>query len=174
MMPGRVRPTGREVFFPNDELIVSKTDVRGRITYVNRTFIAISGYEEDELLGEPHSVIRHPEMPRCIFRLLWETIQAEREIFAFVKNMCKNGDHYWVLAHVTPTLGANGAITGFHSNRRVPERAHVSMFSELYGRLLAEEKRHADWRFGMQESAQLLADTTTAAGFSYEEFVFSV
>jgi PAS domain S-box-containing protein len=169
-----IQPTGREVFFPQDELIVSKTDIRGHISYVNRTFIDISGFTESELLGEPHSVIRHPEMPRCIFQLLWESIKSEREIFAFVKNMCKNGDHYWVLAHVTPTFDSRRAITGFHSNRRVPERKHVSMFTALYEKLLNEEKRQSDWRSGMKESARILAETTAAAGVDYEQYIFSI
>jgi PAS domain S-box-containing protein len=172
--PNGITPTNREAFFPADELIVSKTDLRGHITYVNRTFIDISGYEESELLGEPHSVIRHPGMPRCIFQLLWETIKSEREIFAFVKNMCKNGDHYWVLAHVTPTFDSARAVTGFHSNRRVPERKHVAMFSDLYEKLLAEERRHSDRRSGIRESAQILAQTTATAGMDYERYMFSI
>ena len=174
MRLNNITPTHREAFFPSDELIVSKTDVRGHITYVNRTFVDISGYEESELLGEPHSIIRHPEMPRCIFQLLWETIKSEREIFAFVKNMCKNGDHYWVLAHVTPTFDSSRTVTGFHSNRRVPERKHVAMFSDLYEKLLAEERRHSDWRAGIQDSARILAQTTAAAGMDCEQYVFSI
>lgn len=89
-------PTGVERFFREDEVIVSKTDLKGRLTYVNRVFINISGYQEPELLGEPHSLIRNPEMPRSVFKLLWDTIGAGREIFAYVNNMSKNGDHYWV------------------------------------------------------------------------------
>jgi PAS domain S-box-containing protein len=174
MRESSVSPTNREVFFPADELIVSKTDIRGLITYVNRTFIDISGYQEGELLGEPHSIIRHPAMPRCIFQLLWETIKDGHEIFAFVKNMCKNGDHYWVFAHVTPTFDSRRAVIGFHSNRRVPERKHVAMFSDLYDKLLAEEKRHSDWRTGMQQSARVLAQTVAAAEFGYEQYVFSI
>jgi PAS domain S-box-containing protein len=169
-----VTPTNREVFFPRDDLIVSKTDLRDHISYVNRTFIDISGYDEAELLDEPHSVIRHPEMPRCIFQLLWETIKSEHEIFAFIRNMCKNGDHYWVLAHVTPTFDSNRTVIGFHSNRRVPERKHVAMFSDLYEKLLTEERRHSDWRSGIKESTRILAQTTAAAGLDYEQYVFSI
>jgi PAS domain S-box-containing protein len=174
MTPSDIRPTGREVYFPTDDVIVSKTDPQGRITYVNRTFITISGYVESELLGEPHNIIRHPDMPRCVFRLLWETIQAKREIFAFVKNMTKSGDHYWVLAHVTPTLDASQSVLGFHSNRRVPERKQVAIFSDLYAKLLAEERRHTDWRVGMAEAAKILENTSASAGVSYEQFMFTV
>jgi PAS domain S-box-containing protein len=86
-------PTGQEVRFPETGLIVSKTDLRGVITYANELFTEVCGYHEDELLGRPHSIIRHPEMPRCVFKLLWDTIQDGHEIFAFVVNLCKSGDH---------------------------------------------------------------------------------
>ena len=149
MREGGVQPTGRERFFPEDEIIVSKTDLKGRITYVNQTFMSVADYTEEELLGQPHSIIRHPDMPRCIFKLLWDTLKAEQEIFAFVKNMAKTGDHYWVHAHVTPTFDARRNVIGYHSNRRVPERKQVQLFDQIYGELLAEEKRHSDWRTGM-------------------------
>ena len=77
-----ITPTGVERFFPEDEVIVSKTDVKGRITYANETFLNIAGYTEEEVLGQPHSMIRHPDMPRCVFKLLWDTIKARSEIFA--------------------------------------------------------------------------------------------
>ena len=85
----------------------------------------IAGYTEQEVLGKPHSLIRHPHMPRCVFKLLWDTIAGGDEIFAYVVNRCKNGDHYWVLAHVTPSRNTNGDIIGYHSNRRVPDRKIV-------------------------------------------------
>jgi len=89
----RVQPTSRERLWGEEEIIVSKTDLKGIITYANRTFLKVSGYSEEELLGKPHSIIRHPDMPRCVFKLLWDTIEAGREILAYVKNMAKNGDH---------------------------------------------------------------------------------
>ena len=93
-MPDR-QVTGHEVFFDDDEIIVSKTDLTGKITYANDMFLRIAGYKEVEVLGQPHSLIRHPDMPRSIFKLLWDTISAGGEIFAYVMNRCKNGDHYW-------------------------------------------------------------------------------
>ena len=103
-----VRPTGIERFFEEDEIIVSKTDPKGVITYANRVFLRIAQYEEEEILGAAHNIIRHPDMPQCIFDLLWKTIASGQEIFAYVKNMAKNGDHYWVFAHVTPTFDSAG------------------------------------------------------------------
>jgi|SRR5579862_25394 PAS domain S-box-containing protein len=174
MRASHVAPTGRERFFPEDEIIVSKTDLKGRITYVNQTFMTVADFTEEELLGQPHSIIRHPDMPRCVFKLLWDTLEAKSEIFAFVKNMAKNGDHYWVLAHVTPTFDERRNVTGYHSNRRVPERKHVELFDGIYGELLAEEKRFTDWRAGMESAGRLLEKMIAAKNMEYEEFVFSV
>ena len=169
-----VTPTNVERFFPEDDIIVSKTDLRGHITYANETFLTIAGYTEEEVLGQPHSIIRHPDMPRCVFQLLWDTLKERKEIFAYVKNMTKHGDHYWVFAHVTPTFGANEQVTGYHSNRRVPDRQQVDLFTDIYRQLLAEERRHPDWRVGMEAAGKMLAGMIAAKKMEYEEFVFSV
>lgn len=169
-----VRPTGRERTFGRDEIIVSKTDTHGKITYANRVFVRVSGYSEEELLGAPHSLIRHPEMPRCVFKLLWDTIGAGKEIFAYVVNLARDGDHYWVLAHVTPTFDPAGRIVGYHSNRRVPARRAVDAIRATYAVLLAEERRHPDRAAGMRASTALLLATLQKAGVTYEQFVFSL
>lgn len=171
--PTRSQLTGVERTFDADEFIVSKTDVKGHITYANSVFLRISGYEEDEVLGRPHSMIRHSDMPRCIFRLLWERIQSGREIFAYVVNAAKNGDHYWVLAHVTPTFDMNGNTTGFHSNRRKPRAEQVATVKPLYDRLVALEDGHANRRQGLEESTLLLNRILSEKGLSYDEFVLS-
>jgi len=136
----RPTPTQVERTFGEDEIIVSKTDTRGRITYANDVFCRVSLYSEDELLGQPHSLIRHPDMPRAVFQLLWDAIQAGREIFAYVVNLAADGAHYWVLAHVTPSFDPAGRVVGYHSNRRSPHRDAVTAASELYARLRAEER----------------------------------
>ena len=169
-----VRPTQVERFFPDEDIIVSKTDPKGRITYVNETFMNIASFTEEELLGQPHSIIRHPDMPRCVFKLLWDTIESGKEIFAYVKNMAKNGDYYWVFAHVTPTFSSAGRITGYHSNRRVPERHQVQLFSDVYAKLLQEERRHGDWRAGMNAATAMLTGMLAERGVDYERFMFSV
>jgi PAS domain S-box-containing protein len=169
-----VQPTGVERKLGNDELIVSKTDTKGRITYANRVFVRISGFSEAELLGQPHNLVRHPDMPRCVFKLLWDTIEAGREIFAYVKNMSRNGDHYWVLAHVTPTFDERGQITGYHSNRRAPARAALQEIEPIYAELLRIEQRHEDRRQGMAAATEALVDKLTAAGIDYERMVFDV
>ncbi|HTR66710.1 MAG TPA: PAS domain-containing protein [Terriglobales bacterium] len=174
MKQSTVQPTRREQTFREDEIIVSKTDIKGVITYANKTFLDISGYTEEELLGQPHNIIRHPEMPQCVFKLLWDTLLQRQEIFAYVKNMCKNGDYYWVFAHVTPTYGAANRIIGYHSNRRVPDRHQVQMFEGIYARLRAEEKRHSDWRRGMEAAGQMLMNMVAEKNMSYDEFMFAV
>jgi PAS domain S-box-containing protein len=169
-----VQPTGVERFFEEDEIIVSKTDVKGIITYANPVFLRIAQMEEEEVLGTAHNIIRHPDMPRCVFDLLWKTIAGGQEIFAYVKNMAKSGDHYWVFAHVTPTFDAAGGITGYHSNRRVPDRGAVETAAGLYRKLLAEEQRHRDWREGMAAATRMLEGVLADAKMSYEEFAFAV
>ncbi|VAW10771.1 putative sensor (PAS) domain for methyl-accepting chemotaxis sensory transducer [hydrothermal vent metagenome] len=164
--------TGVENFFDENEIIVSKTDLKGRITYCNDVFLRIAGYTEAECLGQPHSLIRHPDMPRCIFGLLWDTIQGGQEIFAYVINRSKNGNHYWVNAHVTPSRDGSGQIIGYHSNRRVPDRRIVeSSIIPLYKDLLAEEQRHANAKSGMQASAGMVHALLADARIEYDEFV---
>lgn len=169
-----VQPTGRAVTFGDDEVIVSKTDPTGRITYVNHLFKRIAGYAEAELLGQPHSVIRHPDMPRCVFKLLWGTLQSGAEIFAYVKNMTKTGDHYWVFAHVTPTFDASGRIVGYHSNRRTPNAQALARIEPLYAQLLAEENRHANRKDGMEAAFATLVKALEQQGVAYDQFVFSL
>lgn len=174
MAKAGVSPTNREVFFEQGEIIVSKTDPTGRITYANDIFLKISGYTEDETLGQPHSFIRHPDMPRCVFRLLWEAIQAKGEIFAYVKNMTKTGDHYWVLAHVTASLDGNNSILGYHSNRRKPKPSNVALVSELYKKLKAVEDRPSNRKDGLSESYDHLMGVLKDKGVSYDEFVLTL
>ncbi len=173
MVQHRVQPTDREITFGEDEIIVSKTDVKGVILYANRTFLKVSGYTEAEVLGKPHNVIRHPHMPRCVFKLLWDTIASGNEIFAYVKNMAKSGDYYWVFAHVTPTFGTSGGIVGYHSSRRSPERHQIELFEGIHAKLLAEENRHSDWREGMAAATRMLLAAVAEKKMDYGEFVFS-
>src|ERR1017187_6768808 len=93
MNTGSFPLTGKERFFGEEEIFVSKTDLKGHITYANEVFLRVAGYDEEEVLGQPHSMIRHPAMPRCVFKLLWDQIQVGREIFAYVVNRAKTGDH---------------------------------------------------------------------------------
>ena len=113
--------TSNEIVLRDDTMIVSKTDLKGRITYVNRDFLDISGFTEKELIGEPHNIVRHPDMPAEAFEDLWDTLKAGRPWTGYVKNRCKNGDYYWVLANATP-IWDHGQVTGYLSVRRKASR----------------------------------------------------
>ena len=167
--------TGVERTFADDEIIVSKTDTAGRITYANDVFLRICGYREDELLDQPHSLIRHPDMPRAVFKLLWDRIADGGEIFAFVVNRCRNGDYYWVLAHVTPDFDETGRIVGYHSSRRLPKRPALAAVVPLYAQMLALEASHADGKAGTAAATALLERAIAASGCDgYDRFVFSL
>ena len=174
MVKDVIVPTGRESAFLDDELIVSKTDLSGRITYANNVFLRVSRYLPHEIIGAPHNVIRHPDMPRCIFRLLWETIEAKNEMFGYILNMASNGDHYWVFAHVTPSFDRGGNHVGYHSNRRKPEPDKVAKVVRLYATLLEEERRASDPKAGLVNSYNKLQDILKNEGVGYDEFIFSL
>lgn len=168
-------PTGREVFFDRDDIIVSKTDLKGHITYANDTFLDIAGYTEAEVVGQPHNLIRHPDMPRCVFKLLWATLEQGNEIFAYVVNLTKNGDHYWVLAHVTPSRDAGGNIVGYHSTRRVPNPDTIrNTIIPLYRELSEIEQSAANRKDGMQTAFAHLVAKLEDNGVEYDEFVASL
>ncbi len=166
--------TGVERHLGQDDIIVSKTDPRGVITYANQTFLDIAAYTEAEVLGRAHNLIRHPHMPGAVFRYLWQTIAAGQEVFAYVVNRCKNGDHYWVFAHVTPTFSKDGTILGYHSNRRSPRREAVGRISKVYQSILEEERRHANPKQAAAAGLEFLVKTVKATGGSYEDFIFGL
>lgn len=173
-MSRHTQPSGIERHFGDDEIIVSKTDPRGIITYTNDVFQRVSGYSEHELIGAPHSLIRHPDMPRSVFRLLWDVIGARQEIFAYVLNLCRNGDHYWVLAHVTPSFGPDGQLVGYHSNRRRPSRNAIAAIQPVYAALLAEERRHERKADAIAAASTVLTRHLTEARTTYEAFVWGL
>lgn len=158
-----------EVFFGEDEFIVSKTDLKGRITYGNALFIKISGYEESELLGAPHNILRHPDMPRAVFKLLWDQIGAKKEIFAYVINKTKTGDFYWVYAQVTPSFDDSGKVIGYHSVRRKPKKSALDLIAPLYSALLNAEKSG-----GLEASNRLLSSELNKLGKTYDQFILSI
>ncbi len=173
-MAKTISPTGREIYFDRDDIIVSKTDLKGRLTYANNLFQTLAGYSESELLGKQHNIIRHPDMPRAVFKLLWDTILGGGEIFAYVKNMSRNGDHYWVLAHVTPSFDASGQMIGFHSNRRAPDRKAVETITAVYADLLRIEAQHRNGKDALAASTQHFQEYVSTTRKSYDELVLSL
>lgn len=166
--------SGRERLMDDDDIIVSKTNLKGHLTYANDVFLSIADFSAAEVLGKPHSIVRNDAMPRCIFKLLWDTVRSGREIFAYVVNRTKGGDYYWVLAHVTPSLDASGQVSGYHSNRRKPTPAAIATIGALYQQLLEEEGRHANRKQGLEASSQLLENILAQKGVSYDRFVLSL
>ncbi|MGM0533856.1 MAG: PAS domain-containing protein [Campylobacterota bacterium] len=165
-MKQTITPTGREKKLDANDFIVSKTDLKGKLTYCNRIFIDLAGYSEAELLGKAHNIVRHPKMPRVIFKLLWDRVKAKKEIFAFVINLCKDGGHYWVYANVTASTDANGKVLGYYSVRRKPAKKAVETIEKLYETLLQKERNG-----GMEESMRYLDSLLEQKGVSYDEYV---
>lgn len=159
----------QEIFFDEDQFIVSKTDLQGKITYGNSLFIRMSGYSELELIGAPHNLLRHEDMPAIVFKLLWQQIKAGDEIFAYVKNKTKNGNYYWVFAHATPSFDLERNISNFHSVRRKPKAAALEVIKPLYSQLLKIEKSS-----GIEASKIMLDKILKEKGVTYDEFILSI
>lgn len=168
-----IQPTDKELVMRDDDFIVSKTDTKGRITYANKVFVEFSGFEESEFLGKQHNVIRHPDMPRCVFKLLWDHIQGGREIFAYVKNICKDGSYYWVLANVTPSVDDKGQVVGYYSVRRKPNAKAIAQVTPLYQQLLQIEQA-AGSRDAIDASLAHFNQVLNQKGVSYERFILDL
>jgi len=172
---GNPQLTGVERTFDSDEVIVSKTDLDGKLTYVNRTFCKLAGYDEQQCLGEQHNMVRNPNMPRSVFFLLWDTLKSGKEIFAYVVNRSGNGDHYWVFAHVTPSFDGGGNIVGYHSNRRVPNSEILNTrIIPLYEDLLQIEKSADSPKDGMEAACKKVQTILGEARMGFNEFMFSL
>jgi PAS domain S-box-containing protein len=158
-----------ELQMNENEFIVSKTDLNGNITYGNETFIQMSGYRENELLNAPHNILRHDDMPKVIFKLLWERIQHPVGIYAYVKNKTKNGDYYWVFAYVTPSYDTRGKKIGYYSVRRRPTQKAIRTIEALYRELIQIEREG-----GVGASLSHLNGLLKEKGVTYDQFVFAL
>ena len=142
-MKPAITPNNNEKKLGDNDFIVSKTDSSGRITYANRIFMEIAGYPEHELLGVQHNIIRHPDMPRGVFRFMWNTLKSGEEFFGFAKNLCADGGYYWVFANITPDYDNSGKLQGYYSVRRNPPRTALEVIIPIYREMLAIEKRNS-------------------------------
>lgn len=172
-MKYKIEPTRHERVMREDDFIVSKTDLKGRITYCNRIFIEFSGYDESALLDAQHNIVRHPDMPRGVFKFLWDTLEQKKECFAYVKNMSKNGDFYWVFANITPDLDAQGNAVGYFSVRRKASPKAIEVVTGLYKAMLDAENR-AGPKDACDASLALLGDVLKQKGVSYEQLILSL
>jgi len=153
----------------DDDFIISKTDLMGKITYCNRIFMDMAEYTEEELLGAPHNIIRHKDMPKAVFKFLWDRIKSKEEVFAYVVNETKNKNEYWVFANVTASLDVRGNIIGYYSVRRKPNPKAVEIIKPLYRKMLEIERTA-----GVEASMKVLTDLLEEKGLSYDELIISI
>ena len=166
------RPTPRDEAIKLDKYkyIMSRTNTKGIIEYGNDYFFEISGYREDELLGQPHNIIRHPDMPKIVFKLMWDRLQSGKGIFAVVKNMAKDGRYYWVTTKFEIQRDpASKQITGYLAYRQAAKPGTIEVIDGLYKKLLTAEQEG-----GMAASQKLLLDYLDKRGQSYDEFINEV
>lgn len=130
--------TEEETSFPDGCLITSRTDLEGIITHANNAFVQLSGWSREEIIGQPHEILRHPDMPKAAFADLWQTVQNGQKWHGYVKNLRKDGGFYWVYATVIPSI-RNGQVVGYTSVRRKPARTKVEEMQTLYAQMLGAE-----------------------------------
>ena len=164
--------TQREYALGEDETLLSVTDLKGRIVYANDAFIRVSGFGQEELYGHAHNVVRHPDMPRGVYRLMWETLKDEREFFGVVKNMTADGDFYWVLANVTLDRLPDGEVVGYYSVRRSVSAEAIGIASELYAQMMRIE-RDAGAASAPEASLAWLRRTLAEKNTDYDQFVLA-
>ncbi|WP_198265068.1 PAS domain-containing protein [sulfur-oxidizing endosymbiont of Gigantopelta aegis] len=171
-MKNKIQPTNKEIVMRDDDFIVSKTDLKVRIIYANKIFVEFSGFKQTEILNKQHNMVRHPEMPRAIFNLLWETISSGHEFNGYVKNMSKTGDFYWVFANVTPSY-SHDQIIGYYSVRRKASKKSLDIIKPLYQEMLIAEK-NATTKTAIDVSTAILTEKLDASGVGYDQFALSL
>ncbi|MFA7681205.1 MAG: PAS domain-containing protein, partial [Pigmentiphaga sp.] len=142
--------TTQERDFPVTQRLITTTDTNGTITYCNDAFVSISGFERDQLLGAPHNIVRHPDMPEAVFGHMWSHLKTGKAWMGIIKNRCQNGDFYWVNAYVTP-ITENGRVTGYESVRVKPDAEQVRRATALYARM-----RSGAWKSTDRSGSRLL------------------
>ncbi|MBP3206825.1 MAG: PAS domain-containing protein [Campylobacter sp.] len=163
------RPTPKDVEIKINptKYIVSRTDPQGVILFANHYFCEICGYSHDELVGQPHNIIRHPDMPKIVFKLMWDTINQGKDFCGIVKNLAKDGRYYWVMTQFMPKIDEmSGKIISHTAYRKAPPRKAIEEVEPLYEKLLAAEEAG-----GMEESEAVLKDFLHQRGESYNDFI---
>ena len=155
-----------EIKIDNNKMLLSITDTKGVITYCNQDFVDTCGYEEWELAGSPHNIIRHPDMPRFIFKFMWNRIENKHNIIAIVKNLAKDGRHYWVMTDFVIKEDEQGNITGYKAYRRPAPRKAIEAVIPLYKKLLNIEKVK-----GMDASQDYLIGYLESLNTTYDDFI---
>ncbi len=162
----RPEPINAEIILDPKQTIMSKTDPKGIIEYANDYFMEICGYEEHELIGQPHNVIRHPDMPKVIFKWLWQRLQAKKNIHAVVKNLAKDGRFYWVITDFEVKLDEEGQIASFFARRKAPPRTTIEKIDHLYKKILSIEKA-----MGVEVAEKYFIGFLEEKGMTYDEYI---
>ncbi|WP_103864555.1 PAS domain-containing protein [Aquimarina sp. I32.4] len=162
----RPEPINAEVILDPKETIMSKTDSKGIIEYANDYFMEVCGYEEYELIGQPHNVIRHPDMPKVVFKWLWERLQSKQNINALVKNLAKDGRYYWVITDFEVKQDDAGEIASFFARRKAPPRNTIEKISKLYSKILSIEQAR-----GVETAEKYFIGFLEEKGMTYDEYI---
>lgn len=158
-------PIDEEIELDPKKYIISSTDIKGHITDVNDYFVEISGYQRDELMGKPHSIIRHPDMPKIVFKLMWQRLQNGQDILALVKNLAKDGRYYWIFTSFEPMKNNDMEVVGFQAHRKSAPKHTVETVADIYAKVLEVEKKD-----GVDASEKFLNDYLQERG---EEITFA-
>jgi len=158
--------TNREKVIDQNDFIISKTDIKGKIIYCNEIFAEMAGYPPADLIGANHNLIRHPDMPKLAFKILWELIQKKDEFFGFVKNLRADGGYYWVFAYITADLDLNGNIISYTSVRRKMPQSAIDIITPIYKQLIDAERRG-----GVGASQEILNTLLHKNNLEYNEFI---
>jgi len=161
------KPIDNEIKLSDKRYIVSKTDTKGLIEYGNDYFVEISGYSEEELIGQPHSIVRHPDMPKIAFKLMWDRIQEGKNFIAVVKNLAKDGSYYWVVTDFEPKIDplTNEIVSHTAFRKAAPQKA-INTITPLYAKLLAVENKG-----GMDASEKYLRGFLEEKQTTYDDFI---
>ncbi len=163
----RPKPLDEEIELSAKKYIMSKTDPKGIIEYGNEYFVEISGYKESELVGKPHNIIRHPDMPKVIFKLLWDRLESRKNIYAIVKNLSKSGRYYWVITDFDIKINrATNEVLGYFAYRKAAPKYAVKEIEKLYKKLTEIEAES-----GMDGSQKYLTGFLEARGQTYDEYI---
>jgi PAS domain S-box-containing protein len=168
-MARNITPTNNEVVLNSTDFIVSKTNSKGIITYCNQIFMKMAEYSEAELIGTNHNIIRHPDMPKVAFKVVWDLIQSGKEFFGFVKNLRKNGGYYWVFTNITPDYDQNGNIIGYTSIRRKANPEALNTIIPLYKQLVSIEQSQ-----GINGSLEAINNLLKEKNMEYNELIIAL
>lgn len=162
-------PIEKEIKLDPSRVIMSKTDPKGIIEYANKYFMEISGYEEFELMGQPHNIIRHPDMPKVIFKLLWERLQEGKNAHIIIKNLTKNGSYYWVLTNFETKYNEVGQIVSYFAHRKAAPSSAIFEIEKLYKTILSIEKKRSP-----EIAEKYFYSLIEESGKTYDDYILSL